>query len=59
MEKETNELNEIKLKELDSLNAQDRQKFEREIADLRAKCRRLEQTQNVSIILEEIDRFAF
>ncbi|KAI6239140.1 hypothetical protein M3Y99_00617600 [Aphelenchoides fujianensis] len=42
IEKETNELNEIKLAELNSLNAQDRQRYERELVDLRAKMRRLE-----------------
>jgi len=46
IEKETNELNEIKLKELDLMNTQDRQKHEREMSDLKLKFRRLETSLN-------------
>ncbi|KAI6177604.1 hypothetical protein M3Y97_00925700 [Aphelenchoides bicaudatus] len=46
IEKETNELNEIKLKELDSLNAQDKQKYERELTDWKLKYRKLETSQS-------------
>jgi hypothetical protein len=44
-------LNEIKLKELDSLNAQDKQKYERELADWKLKYRKLETSLNVSFLL--------
>ncbi|KAI6188710.1 hypothetical protein M3Y98_00383200 [Aphelenchoides besseyi] len=47
IEKETNELNEIKLAELNSLNAQDLKKHEREKLELQAKLRRLENATNM------------
>ncbi|KAI6218430.1 hypothetical protein M3Y95_01163300 [Aphelenchoides besseyi] len=47
MEKETNELNEIKLAELNSLNAQDLKKHEHEKLELQAKLRRLENAANM------------
>jgi hypothetical protein len=48
IEKESNELNDIKLKEFDLMNAQDRQRHEREMTDMRAKLRKLELSLNVS-----------